>query len=135
MGGRGHGVDTRGGRAPRGGGEGRDRTGRTWSVPIRDGDYWYLAFRTGPVLRDAPPRRFSETSRGAGIPLVPNPACPRRVRSLVDENEARGQWSSFCLADSSPRPTGSIAWARDTSGDERYTWVIQEASAASSTRS
>ncbi len=48
---------------------------------------------------------------------------------LVDENEwARGQ-EFFRLADMYPSPDGRlIAWARDTSGDERYTWVVQEAS-------
>ena len=48
---------------------------------------------------------------------------------LVDENEwARGQ-EFFRLADLYPSPDGRlIAWARDTSGDERYTWVVQEAS-------
>ena len=67
---------------------------------------------------------------GALIPLVPSPGVPARGEELlVDENEwARGQ-EFFRLADLYPSPDGRlIAWARDTSGDERYTWVVQEAS-------
>ena len=66
----------------------------------------------------------------APIPLVPAPGVPTRGEELlVDENEwARGQ-EFFRLADLYPSPDGRlIAWARDTSGDERYTWVVQEAS-------
>lgn len=67
---------------------------------------------------------------GAPIPPVPVPGVPTRGEELlVDENEwARGQ-EFFRLADLYPSPDGRlIAWARDTSGDEHYTWVVQEAS-------
>ena len=101
------------------------------TVPIREGEFWYFRRFTesqsyathhrAPVERD---------EAGAPIPLVPSPGAPTRGEELlVDENEwARGQ-EFFRLADLYPSPDGRlIAWARDTSGDERYTWVVQEAS-------
>ena len=101
------------------------------TVPIREGEFWYFRRFTerqsyathhrAPVERD---------EAGAPIPLVPQPGVPARGEELlVDENEwARGQ-EFFRLADMYPSPDGClIAWARDTSGDERYTWVVQEAS-------
>lgn len=101
------------------------------TVPIREGEFWYFRRFTesqsyathhrAPVERD---------EAGAPIPLVPEPGVPTRGEELlVDENEwARGQ-EFFRLADLYPSPDGRlIAWARDTSGDERYTWVVQEAS-------
>ena len=101
------------------------------TVPIREGEFWYFRRFTesqsyathhrAPVERD---------EAGAPIPLVPAPGVPTRGEELlVDENEwARGQ-EFFRLADLYPSPDGRlIAWARDTSGDERYTWVVQEAS-------
>ena len=101
------------------------------TVPIREGEFWdfrrfaegesYATHHRAPVERD---------EAGAPIPLVPEPGVPARGEELlVDENEwARGQ-EFFRLADMYPSPDGRlIAWARDTSGDERYTWVVQEAS-------
>ena len=84
-------------------------------------DRSYATHHRAPVERD---------EAGAPIPLVPQPGVPARGEELlVDENEwARGQ-EFFRLADLYPSPDGRlIAWARDTSGDERYTWVVQEAS-------
>ena len=101
------------------------------TVPIREGEFWhfrrftegqsYATHHRAPVERD---------EAGAPIPPVPVPGVPTRGEELlVDENEwARGQ-EFFRLADLYPSPDGRlIAWARDTSGDERYTWVVQEAS-------
>ena len=101
------------------------------TVPIREGEFWhfrrfaegqsYATHHRAPVERD---------EAGAPIPLVPSPGVPTRGEELlVDENEwARGH-EFFRLADLYPSPDGRlIAWARDTSGDERYTWVVQEAS-------
>ena len=101
------------------------------TVPIREGEFWYFrrfaesqsyaTHHRAPIERD---------EAGAPIPLVPSPGVPTRGEELlVDENEwARGQ-EFFRLADLYPSPDGRlIAWARDTSGDERYTWVVQEAS-------
>ena len=101
------------------------------TVPIREGEFWYFrrfaesqsyaTHHRAPVERD---------EAGAPVPLVPSPGVPTRGEELlVDENEwARGQ-EFFRLADLYPSPDGRlIAWARDTSGDERYTWVVQEAS-------
>ncbi len=101
------------------------------TVPIREGEFWYFrrfaesqsyaTHHRAPIERD---------EAGAPIPLVPSPGVPTRGEELlVDENEwARGQ-EFFRLADMYPSPDGRlIAWARDTSGDERYTWVVQEAS-------
>ena len=101
------------------------------TVPIREGEFWYFrrfaesqsyaTHHRAPVERD---------EAGAPIPLVPQPGVPTQGEELlVDENEwARGQ-EFFRLADMYPSPDGRlIAWARDTSGDERYTWVVQEAS-------
>ena len=101
------------------------------TVPIREGEFWYFrrfvegqsyaTHHRAPVQRD---------EAGVPVPLVPSPGVPTRGEELlVDENEwARGQ-EFFRLADLYPSPDGRlIAWARDTSGDERYTWVVQEAS-------
>ena len=101
------------------------------TVPIREGEFWYFrrfvegqsyaTHHRAPVQRD---------EAGVPVPLVPSPGVPTRGEELlVDENEwARGH-EFFRLADLYPSPDGHlIAWARDTSGDERYTWVVQEAS-------
>ena len=101
------------------------------TVPIREGEFWYFRrFAEGQsyAMHHRAPVQLDEA--GAPIPLVPQPGVPARGEELlVDENEwARGQ-EFFRLADMYPSPDGRlIAWARDTSGDERYTWVVQEAS-------
>ena len=101
------------------------------TVPIREGEFWYFRrFAEGQsyATHHRAPVQLDEA--GAPIPLVPEPGVPTRGEELlVDENEwARGQ-EFFRLADMYPSPDGRlIAWARDTSGDERYTWVVQEAS-------
>ena len=120
MGGHGDGADARGGRTPRGGGQG-----------LREGDFWYFRrFTEGQSYATHHRAPVERDEAGAPIPLVPEPGVPTRGEELlVDENEwARGQ-EFFRLADLYPSPDGHlIAWARDTSGDERYTWVVQEAS-------
>ena len=101
------------------------------TVPIREGEFWYFrrfvegqsyaTHHRAPVQRD---------EAGVPVPLVPSPGVPTRGEELlVDENEwARGH-EFFRLANLYPSPDGRlIARARDTSGDERYTWVVQEAS-------
>lgn len=101
------------------------------TVPIREGEFWYFRrFAKGQsyATHHRAPVHLDEA--GAPIPLVPQPGVPTQGEELlVDENEwARGQ-EFFRLADMYPSPDGRlIAWARDTSGDERYTWVVQEAS-------
>ena len=101
------------------------------TVPIREGEFWYFRrFAKGQsyATHHRAPVQLDEA--GAPIPLVPQPGIPTLGEELlVDENEwARGQ-EFFRLADMYPSPDGRlIAWARDTSGDERYTWVVQEAS-------
>ena len=101
------------------------------TVPIREGDFWYFRrFAEGQSYATHHRAPVERDEAGAPIPLVPEPGVPTRGEELlVDENEwARGQ-EFFRLADLYPSPDGRlIAWARDTSGDERYTWVVQEAS-------
>ena len=101
------------------------------TVPIREGDFWYFRrFTEGQSYATHHRAPVERDEAGAPIPLVPSPGVPARGEELlVDENEwARGQ-EFFRLADLYPSPDGRlIAWARDTSGDERYTWVVQEAS-------
>ena len=101
------------------------------TVPIREGDFWYFRrFTEGQSYATHHRAPVERDEAGAPIPLVPEPGVPARGEELlVDENEwARGQ-EFFRLADLYPSPDGHlIAWARDTSGDERYTWVVQEAS-------
>ena len=101
------------------------------TVPIREGEFWYFRrFAEGQSYATHHRAPVERDEAGAPIPLVPSPGVPTRGEELlVDENEwARGQ-EFFRLADLSPSPDGRlIAWARDTSGDERYTWVVQEAS-------
>ena len=101
------------------------------TVPIREGEFWYFRrFTEGQSYATHHRAPVELDEAGAPIPLVPEPGVPTRGEELlVDENEwARGQ-EFFRLADLYPSPDGRlIAWARDTSGDERYTWVVQEAS-------
>ena len=101
------------------------------TVPIREGEFWYFRrFAEGQSYATHHRAPVERDEAGAPIPLVPQPGVPARGEELlVDENEwARGQ-EFFRLADLYPSPDGRlIAWARDTSGDERYTWVVQEAS-------
>ena len=101
------------------------------TVPIREGEFWYFRrFVEGQSYATHHRAPVERDEAGAPIPLVPQPGVPTRGEELlVDENEwARGQ-EFFRLADMYPSPDGRlIAWARDTSGDERYTWVVQEAS-------
>ena len=101
------------------------------TVPIREGEFWYFRrFTEGQSYATHHRAPVERDEAGSPIPLVPSPGVPTRGEELlVDENEwARGQ-EFFRLADMYPSPDGRlIAWARDTSGDERYTWVVQEAS-------
>ncbi len=101
------------------------------TVPIREGEFWYFRrFAEGQSYATHHRAPVERDEAGVPIPLVPQPGVPTRGEELlVDENEwARGQ-EFFRLADLYPSPDGRlIAWARDTSGDERYTWVVQEAS-------
>ena len=101
------------------------------TVPIREGEFWYFRrFAEGQSYATHHRAPVERDEAGIPIPLVPQPGVPARGEELlVDENEwARGQ-EFFRLADLYPSPDGRlIAWARDTSGDERYTWVVQEAS-------
>ena len=101
------------------------------TVPIREGEFWYFRrFAEGQSYATHHRAPVERDEAGAPIPLVPQPGVPAPGEELlVDENEwARGQ-DFFRLADMYPSPDGRlIAWARDTSGDERYTWVVQEAS-------
>ena len=101
------------------------------TVPIREGEFWYFRrFAEGQSYATHHRAPVQRDEAGVPIPLVPQPGVPARGEELlVNENEwARGQ-EFFRLADMYPSPDGRlIAWARDTSGDERYTWVVQEAS-------
>ena len=101
------------------------------TVPIREGEFWYFRrFAEGESYATHHRAPVERDEAGVPVPLVPQPGVPTLGEELlVDENEwARGQ-EFFRLADMYPSPDGHlIAWARDTSGDERYTWVVQEAS-------
>ena len=101
------------------------------TVPIREGEFWYFRrFAEGQSYATHHRAPVELDDAGSPIPLVPQPGVPTQGEELlVDENEwARGQ-EFFRLADMYPSPDGHlIAWARDTSGDERYTWVVQDAS-------
>ena len=101
------------------------------TVPIREGEFWYFRrFTEGQSYATHHRAPIERDEAGVPVPLVPSPGVPTRGEELlVDENEwARGH-EFFRLADLYPSPDGRlIAWARDTSGDERYTWVVQEAS-------
>lgn len=102
------------------------------SVPLREGDYWYYR-RTQEGKSYATHHRLHVSHCGAGadsgVDLPPSlaPGTPHPGEELlVDENAyAEGQ-EFFRLATLTPSPDGElIAWARDFSGDERWTWVIQ----------
>lgn len=104
------------------------------SAPVREGAWWYFRrYQAGksypahyrlPAQEDpSHPGRYQEEAPE----LHPDTAHPGEVL-LVDENaEAAGQ-EFFRLTNFSPSPDGTIfAWARDLSGDERWTWIIQHA--------
>ena len=88
------------------------------TVPIREGEFWYFRrFAEGQSYATHHRAPVERDEAGAPIPLVPAPGVPTRGQEF------------FRLADMYPSPDGRlVAWARDTSGDERYTWVVQEAS-------
>lgn len=103
------------------------------SAPVREGAWWYFRryfagksypahYRVAAVAAPAREGAFVEEppQLQAGVPY------PGEVL-LVDENEhAQGQ-AFFRLTNLSPNPDASlIAWARDLSGDERWTWVVQD---------
>ncbi|WP_175957047.1 S9 family peptidase [Schaalia sp. Marseille-Q2122] len=101
------------------------------SVPLREGDYWYYR-RTQEGQSYATHHRLhmsqcEASGDNADLPPVLTPGQPHPGEELlVDENAyAKGQ-EFFRLATLTPSPDGQlIAWARDFSGDERWTWVIQ----------
>ena len=101
------------------------------TVPIREGEFWYFRrFAEGQSYATHHRAPVERDEAGVPVPLVPSPGVPARGEELlVDENEWAREHEFFRLADLYPSPDGRlIAWARDTSGDERYTWVVQEAS-------
>lgn len=102
------------------------------SAPVRDGDYWYYRrFEEGKsyAIHCRVPATVGPLGFNDPIPC-PEPRVPLDGEVvLVDENALAEGEEFFRLADLVPSPDGRlIAWARDTAGDERYTWVIQEAS-------
>ncbi len=109
----------------------RERTALTdASVPVRDGDYWYFT-RWAEGASYATHHRVAADPRAAldAPPPLPAPgiALPGE-QLLVDENAEAAGREFFRLAELVPSPDGQlIAWARDTTGDERYTWIVQDA--------
>ncbi|WP_076465471.1 S9 family peptidase [Actinomyces mediterranea] len=102
------------------------------SAPVRNGDYWYYCrFEEGKSYAIHCRLRAAHGPLDFNDPVPsPDPRIPLDGESvLVDENALAEGEEFFRLADLVPSPDGRlIAWARDTAGDERYTWVIQEAS-------
>lgn len=93
------------------------------TTPVREGLWWYFRrYSTGnsypshhrvPVTGDDPPC------------LDPHSLHPGE-ELLVDQNAHADGHDFFRLSDLTPSPDASlIAWARDVSGDERWTWVVQ----------
>ncbi|WP_026459651.1 S9 family peptidase [Schaalia suimastitidis] len=95
------------------------------TVPVRDGDYWWFS-------RWAEGQQYRTHHRIAAhnnhLP-IPKPGVAWRGEELVlDENQHAVGHTYFQLGDLVPSPCGRlVAWSRDTSGDERWTWTVQEA--------
>ncbi len=99
------------------------------SVPVRRGDHWYFS-RTHEGSDYATHHRVpADASSDAQAPPLPEPGRPLPGEQLlIDENREAAGHEFFRLADLVPSPDGRlIASARDTRGDERYTWVVQDA--------
>lgn len=102
------------------------------SVPVLDGDYWYFRkWHKGDSY--ATHHRVPADRKGLvdASALPPQPSVDDVLPGetlILDENAlAKGQ-EFFKVADIQPSPDGRlIAWARDTAGDERFTWVVQVA--------
>lgn len=95
------------------------------SAPVREGEWWY--FRRFHAGQSYPTHHRLPAVSGEAPVLVAGQPEEGEIL-LIDENEhAKGE-DFFRLTDLTPSPDGSlIAWARDVSGDERWTWIIQDA--------
>ncbi len=100
------------------------------SVPVLVGNFWYFT-RWHEGKSYATHHRIPAPDG----PLSPNelPPTPTLTDTLpgeelvLDENLEAAGHEFFRAAELIPSPDGRlIAWARDTSGDERYQWIIRE---------
>lgn len=93
-------------------------------APVRDGKWWY--FRRFHAGKSYPTHhRIPAISDKAPLLVAGQPEDGEVL--LVDENEHAAGEEFFRLTDLTPSPDGSlIAWAKDVSGDERWTWIIQD---------
>lgn len=96
------------------------------SVPVRHGNWWYF-HRWEEGLSYPTHHRVPVTGEEPAPFLAPGVPHPGE-QLLVDENVWAQEQEFFRLTGLTPSPTGRwIAWARDLAGDERWTWVIQDA--------
>lgn len=99
------------------------------SVPVRASGYWWFTRRATPTSR-LTHHRLPATGIYATTVPSPTESTPLSGEELVlDENLLARGHDFFRLEGLTPSPCGRyLAWARDLSGDERWTWVVQEAS-------
>ncbi|QWW19552.1 S9 family peptidase [Schaalia sp. 19OD2882] len=102
-------------------------------VPAQGAPDQPLADAASPTAgADSPAGAANPSSTASAAPpllpprVLPGLALPGE-QLVVDENEwARGQ-EFFRLVGLTPSPCGRlVAWARDLSGDERWTWIVME---------
>lgn len=94
------------------------------SAPIYEGNWWYYQ-------RYQSRNSYPSHHRILGNPHQPPTLDPQVIlpgeETLVDENIHAAGHEFFRLSELTPSPNGTlIAWARDVSGDERWTWIIQQ---------
>lgn len=94
------------------------------SAPVRIGDFWYF---TRTREDHSYPSHHRVPARGKEAPHpVPGEALEGEELVLDEQMLAEGH-TFFRVQRIVPSPDGHlIAWGRDTSGDERWTWVVQE---------
>ncbi len=100
------------------------------TVPVlQSGFWWYSRWREGAQYRTHH-RLRADAHPGAEhcLPPTPLPGIPLDGEELVvDENTWADGEDFFRLVDLTPSPCGRfVAWARDISGDERWTWIVQD---------
>ncbi len=97
-----------------------------YSAPQRVGDWWYFHRQ---YHRDSYAKHYRVSAQTyPQTPLVSESQTLEGEELLLDENLCAQDEEFFKVAELVPTTDGRlIAWARDTEGDERWTWVIQDA--------
>lgn len=96
------------------------------SVPARRGDYWYYQRTTEGLSYPAHYRVAVDSANDVPPTIIPGVELAGEELLVDEEAEAKGG-EFFRLATLAPSPDGRlVAWARDVTGDERWTVVVTE---------